>query len=323
MKKRALVTGATGFIGHFLVRELKKRGYWVRATGPRLKKYINEADDFKKADLVNPYEADRVTMDIDYVFHMAANIGGVKYITEHESMIMHDNVVLDMNMLEYSIRNGVSKFFYPSSACIYPNSTTDSFDPEPITEDKAYPAMPEVGYGWEKIYMEQTLLSYQKEGRLDVKIARFFSTYGPEIDYNGDNVKSLIAICRKVVEVPNGGEIEIWGPGTQVRAFCYIDDVVDGIIKLMESKYHGPFNLGNSESISINDLAKLIIKISGKDIKMKNISGTVGVKGRRCSTYLANRDLKWERKISLREGVKKTYDWVNKEIKNEYSNIRS
>ena len=312
--KKALVTGASGFIGHFLVRELKNRGYWVRASGPRDSIYKNEADEFKIANLISPYEANSITEDIDYVYQMAAHIGGIKYITTHESMIMNNNVIIDMNMINSAVRNGVKKFFYPSSACVYPFHTTDSFDPIPIKEEMAFPAMPEVGYGWEKIYTELVLNSYLKEERMDIKIARFFSTYGPEIEYNGDNVKSFVALCRKVVEAPDNGEIEIWGPGTQLRAFCYIEDVIDGIIKLMESDYHGPYNIGNPNSITINSLAEMIIKRSGKNLTIKNIPGTVGVKGRRCNCYLANKDLKWKTNISLYEGIKRTYKWINEEM---------
>jgi len=162
--------------------------------------------------------------------------------------------------------------------------------------------------------MERTLFYYAKERNINVRIARFFSTYGPEINFNGDDVKALVAICRKVIEAPDGGEIEIWGPGTQLRALCYVDDVVDGVIKLMESNHQGPFNIGYPTSISINDLAELIIKFSGKTLSIKNIPGTVGVKGRRCATYLANKELKWSPKISLHEGVKRTYAWVKGEI---------
>jgi GDP-D-mannose 3', 5'-epimerase len=311
---KCLVTGATGFIGHYLVRELKKRGYWVRASGTHYNNFVNEADDFKKGSLVLKENCTTVVKDIDYVFHLAAKIGGIKYISENESSIMHDNAIMDMNMIEASAHSGVKKFFYSSSACVYPARTTESFNPEPITEIMAYPANPEVGYGWEKIYMEQTLARYQREGRLDIKIARFFSTYGPEMEYEGDNVKSLIALCRKVIEAEDGGEIEIWGPGKQTRAFCHVTDVVDGIIKLMESKHHGPYNIGNADSISINKLAIFLIRLSGKKLKIKNIPGTVGVKGRRCSSYLANKDLKWKREISLSAGAKETYEWVKGEM---------
>lgn len=311
---RVLVTGANGFIGHYLVKELKKRGYWVRATGLEFNKYSGLADDFKKGNLIYSSDCHKVVNDIGYVFHMAAHIGGIKYISENESMIMHNNVIMDMNMIEAAYKSKVKKFFYPSSACIYPKSATDSFDPKPIIEEVAYPANPEVGYGWEKLYMEQTLLKYLKENKMDIKIARFFSTYGPEMDYKGDNVKSLMALCRKVAEAPDGGEIEIWGPGTQLRAFCYVEDVVDGIIKLMESQYNGPINIGNNVSTSISDLAKMIIEISGKNIRIKNIPGTVGVKGRRCDITKAEKLLGWKPTTEMKIGVRKTYEWVDKQI---------
>ena len=311
---KALVTGANGFIGHYLVRGLKKKGYWVRAAGLSYGKYISEADDYKRCNLVYPSDCYKAVSGIDYVFHLAANIGGIKFISENESMIMHDNVVMDMNMLEAASVLGIKKFFYPSSACIYPAHTTNSFDPIPITEEMAYPSMPEVGYGWEKIYMEQALEKHKKEKNLDTKIARFFSTYGPEIKYKGDDVKSLIALCRKVAEAPDGGEIEIWGPGTQTRAFCYVEDVVDGIIRLMESNFHGPYNIGNPNSISINNLAQMIINVSGKKLTIKNVPGTVGVKGRRCSIDKVKKDLGWKPQTDLYEGVQKTYEWVKGEI---------
>jgi nucleoside-diphosphate-sugar epimerase len=312
---KALVTGANGFIGHYLVKELKKRGYWVRTTGLDYNQYSNLGDDFKKGNLVNSSDCYKaIAGDVDWVFHMAAQIGGIKYISENESIIMHNNVVMDMNMIDAALNLGATKFFYPSSACVYPASATDSFDPKPITEDMAYPANPEVGYGWEKLYMEQTLLHYQKETKMNVKIARFFSTYGPDMDYEGDNVKSLMALCRKVAEAPDGGEIEVWGPGTQLRAFCYVEDVVDGIIRLTESLHTGPINMGNNASISINDLAKMIIDISGKNISIKNVEGIVGVKGRRCSIENAQKLLGWQPTTAMKIGVERTYEWVYKKI---------
>ena len=242
---------------------------------------------------------------------MVNNLGGIKYISENETSIMRDNTLIDLNMIQASCDNRVKKFFYSSSACVYPASSTNELYVKPIKEEDAYPADPEVGYGWEKIYTEQLLKRYKKEKNLDIKVARFFSVYGNEIPYKGDDVKSLIALCRKVAEAKDGGEIEIWGDGKQVRCFCYVTDVVDGIIKLMESDYSGPFNIGSDMPVSIEEVVDTIIKISGKKIiKKYNLNGVTGVKGRNCDCTKAKTLLNWKQSISLEDGIKKTYNWI-------------
>ena len=312
--KRAVVLGAGGFIGSHLVKRLKSEGYWVR--GVDLKKpdfSTSMADDFVIGDLRFHDIVDSVlSPNIDEVYQLAADMGGAGYIFtgEHDADVMHNSALINLHVSKACIDHKVSKVFYSSSACMYPEyNQMDPNNPQ-CAESSAYPAQPDSEYGWEKLFSERLYMSFKRNYGLDCKIARFHNIYGPEGAWKDGREKAPAAICRKVIAAQSNENIEIWGDGLQTRSFLYIDDCIDAIRLLVESKESGPLNIGSEEMISINDFAKMIVKLSEKEVGIQNIDGPTGVRGRCSDNKLIREKLNWEPKYTLQEGIAKTYAWI-------------
>lgn len=320
--KKILVTGAGGFIGHHLVKYLKSKGFWVRGADLKNPEYEQtQADEFELLDLRQMDNCIRVTLDIDQVYHLAANMGGIGFIETHKAEIVHDNTLIDINMLEASRTNCVKEFLYTSSACIYPGYKQNSPDIKALEEEDAYPADPEDGYGWEKLYTERACRHYREDFDLKTHVVRFHNIYGPLGTYDGGREKSPAAICRKIALAGQQSEIEVWGDGKQTRSYCYIDDCVEGLYRLMNSDYFEPLNLGTDRMITINQLVDLIAGIACKTISKKyDLTKPQGVRGRNSDNTKLRSVLKWEPEISLEEGLKRTYKWISAQVKNKESN---
>lgn len=318
LKKTALVLGAGGFIGGHLVTKLKKEGFWVRGVDLKFNEYAEtDADDFAIGDL-REQDFVRAVVDLkfDEVYQLAADMGGAGYIFtgENDADVMHNSALINLNVLEASHKRNIKNIFYSSSACMYPEH--NQLDPDnPIcSEDSAYPANPDSEYGWEKLFSERLYLAYNRNHGLNCSVARYHNIFGPLGTWAGGKEKAPAAICRKVAEANNGDSIEIWGDGLQTRSFLYIDECIEGTIRLMRSKFCGPVNIGSEEMISINDLAKMVINISNKNLSIKNIDGPTGVRGRNSDNRLIGEKLGWTPNLSLREGMTKTYSWVNSQL---------
>ena len=315
--KTAIVCGAGGFIGGHLVKRLKQEGYWVRGIDLKQNEYgNNDADDFIVGDLRDPRVCEALfDKEIDEVYQLAADMGGAGYIFtgEHDAEVMHNSATINLNMAEVSRKNKVKKIFYSSSACMYPEYNQLDPDNPKCSEESAYPAAPDSEYGWEKLFSERLYLAYYRNYKMEVRIARFHNIYGPQGTWNGGKEKAPAAMCRKVAETPDGGEIEVWGDGKQTRSFLFIDECVDAIRRLMNSDFTGPVNVGSEEMIAINDLVKMVADISKKSISIKNIPGPTGVRGRNSDNKLIREKLNWAPSQLLIDGMTKTYEWINKQ----------
>jgi len=319
---KILITGANGFIGSHMADYIENYYYdfyTVVGTGRGENKYNRR--HYIEADLLNYDQCLEITKGIDIVLHFAADMGGIAYIKgERQGFILRNNAVIDMNILHASLINGVKKFLFTSSSCAYPKHTTDAYYVAPMNEEMMMPAEPENGYGWAKLLTEQACRLYSSyDGSIETRVARLFSTFGPRMEFRGDRAKSIMAFIRKVIEAEDGSEVEMWGTGERRRCYMYVDNVIDGLFKLMESNYRRPVNIGNEISISIKELMEKIIAISGKNLRIKHVMNgkEFGVKGRRCDATKAHEILKWQPFISLDDGIKKTYDWVKEQMEND------
>jgi GDP-D-mannose 3', 5'-epimerase len=316
--KKTLVCGAGGFIGGHLVKRLKGEGYWVRGVDIKEHEYCETAaDDFVMGDLRDPRVAERVVDEgMDEIYQLAADMGGAGYIFtgEHDACVMHNSAMCNLNVVDEAVRKKVGKIFYSSSACIYPESVQMDPDNPGLKEDMAYPAGPDSEYGWEKLFSERMYMAYHRNHGIEVHIARFHNIFGPEGTWTGGREKAPAAMCRKVAEAADGGEIEMWGDGEQTRSFLYIDECLEGVRRLMESDFMGPVNIGSDEMITINGLAEMAADIAGKTISIRHIPGPTGVRGRNSENTLFEQKLGWRPSRPLREGMEKTYAWIAEQV---------
>jgi nucleoside-diphosphate-sugar epimerase len=309
---RLLVTGAGGFIGHHLVNYLVGQGHWVRGVDIKSPEYEpSKAEEFELLDLRQWSNCLQATRGVDEVYNLAANMGGIGFISAHKAEVMHDNVLINMHMLEAARLNGVRRYLYTSSACVYPGYRQESAEVTPLKEEDAYPADPEDGYGWEKLFSERQCRHYWEDHRLETRVVRFHNIYGPLGTYDGGREKSPAAICRKIALAEDGGEIEVWGDGEQTRSYCFIDDCVEGISRLMRSDFREPLNLGSDRLVTINELVDIVAKIAGKRIRRRHDLGKPqGVRGRNSDNARLRTVLKWEPQIPLEQGIARTYRWI-------------
>jgi len=311
------VTGAGGFIGHHLVTYLKSLGYWVRGIDMKVPDFTTtDADEFEILDLRRWDSCLQATRNVDEVYALAADMGGMGFISCNHSQILHNNALINIHTLEAARKNGVTRYFYTSSACVYPQNKQTVTNVQALKEFDAYPADPQDAYGWEKLLTERLCMHYREDYGLETRIARFHNIFGPLGTWRDGREKAPAALCRKiaVAKLTGNHEIEIWGDGEQTRSFCYIDDCVVGIYKLMRSDFHDPLNLGQDRMISVNELADLISDIAGVKVAKKYVSGPQGVRGRNSDNTLLREVLGWEPQLSLEEGLRKTYRWVEQQV---------
>lgn len=317
--KTALVCGAGGFIGSHLVRRLKREGFWVRGVDLKHPEFSPaEADDFVLGDLRDPQVCRSVVdRSFDEVYQLAADMGGAGFVFtgENDADIMHNSAMINLNILDACQRSKSHRIFYSSSACMYPEY--NQMDPEnpKCSEDSAYPAAPDSEYGWEKLFSERLYLAYHRNYGVEARIARYHNIFGPEGTWTGGREKSPAALCRKVAMAPDGGEIEVWGDGKQTRSFLYIDECLEGTLRLMRSDFTGPVNIGSEEMVTIDELADRIMRIAGKTLAKKHIEGPLGVRGRNSDNRLIHEKLGWKPAQPLEAGLKKTYAWIEEQVR--------
>jgi nucleoside-diphosphate-sugar epimerase len=310
--RRALVTGAGGFIAHHLVRFLKAKGYWVRGVDIKYPQFSpSSADEFLLLDLRDPENCRKALTlpdgsPFDEVYQLAADMGGMGFISVADCEVLRNNALINLHMTHAAAEAGVPRYFFSSSVCVYRDMKPDE---PPIQEEDAYPANPDNEYGWEKLYAERVVMAYGQRYGMKVRIARLENTYGPEGVYEGGREKAPAAICRKVAEAKDGGSIEVWGDGTAIRVFTYVDDVVEGIYLLMHSDLEGPVNLGADERVTVADLVRTVIDVSGKTLRVHYVPGPVGVQARNFSKERI-KSIGWQAKVSLRDGISRTYAWI-------------
>lgn len=314
--KRVLVTGAGGFIGHHLVTRLKEEGHWVRGVDVKYPDYTDvDADEFEILDLRRRDNCLQATRDVDDVYALAADMGGMGFISANHATILRNNALINLHTMDAAHVNGVERYLYTSSACIYPEHLQGDADVTPLREEDAYPAAPQDAYGWEKLLSEKLAEYYASDFGLDTRTVRFHNIFGPYGTWTGGREKAPAAICRKVAQAEDGGEVEIWGDGLQTRSFCHVDDCVEGLRRLMESGHREPLNLGTDRMVTINELAEIVIAISGKrGLTLRHVDGPQGVRGRNSDNDRLREVLDWEPQITLEDGLTSTYRWIEKQV---------
>lgn len=319
--QKALVCGAGGFIGSHLVKRLKREDFWVRGVDLKYPEFAEtQANDFVIGDLRDPQLCKSVVdQQFDEVYQLAADMGGAGYVFtgENDADIMHNSALINLNILEACFKNNVKRVFYSSSACIYPEYNQMDPDNPNCSEDSVYPAQPDSDYGWEKLFSERMYLAYHKNHGVEVRIARYHNIFGPEGSWCDGREKVPAALCRKVALAPDKSEIEIWGDGHQTRSFLYIDECLEGSVKLLRSDFTGPVNIGSEEMVTINQLADMITSIAGKKLTKKHITGPLGVRGRNSDNRLIYEKLGWKPSRPLEEGLEKTYAWIAEQVGKE------
>ena len=319
MARQVLVCGAGGFIGSHLVKRLKAEGHWVRGVDLKYPEFgETEADEFIIGDLRDPVVCrGAVEGSLDEVYQLAADMGGAGFVFtgENDAEIMHNSALINLNILESCRQEDVGRIFYSSSACMYPEH--NQMDPEnPLcSEDSAYPANPDSEYGWEKLFSERLYLAFARNHGLDVHIARYHNIFGPEGTWQGGREKAPAALCRKIAAAEDGGEVEIWGDGLQTRSFLYVEECVEGTLRLTRSSFAGPVNIGSEEMVTINELAQLIMRIAGKNLKLLHVPGPLGVRGRNSDNRLIRERLGWAPSRPLEDGLARTYQWVEEQVR--------
>ena len=319
--KKALVCGAGGFIGSHMVKRLKKEGWWVRGVDLKNPEFAaTEADDFVIGDLREQSVCrELVNESLDVIYQFAADMGGAGFVFtgENDADILHNSAMINLNIVERAQKHRVKKIFYSSSACMYPEH--NQLDPENpnCREDSAYPADPDSEYGWEKLFSERLYLAFHRNHGLDVRIARYHNIFGPEGSWNNGREKAPAAVCRKIAETPEGGEIEIWGDGRQTRSFLYVDECIEATRRLMDSDFIGPVNIGSEEMVSIDELVRLVMDIAGKKLMIKHISGPIGVRGRNSDNTLYFQKIGWKPSEKLNQGLEKTYRWIEQQVQGQ------
>lgn len=316
--KTALVCGAGGFIGGHLVERLKSEGFWVRGVDLKYNEFREtSADDFVIGDLRDQSLCrEIVDRKFDEVYQLAADMGGAGYIFtgEHDADVMHNSATINLNMAETCHRRNIKRVFYSSSACMYPAYNQEDPDNPNCAEDSAYPAAPDSEYGWEKLFSERLYLAYNRNHGMQCRIARYHNIFGPQGTWQGGKEKAPAAICRKVAETKSGGEIEIWGDGEQTRSFLYIDECLEGTLRLTRSEQTGPFNIGSEEMVTINQLAQMVMDVAGKKLGIRHIPGPLGVRGRNSDNRLIRKSLGWAPSHPLVKGLEKTYAWIESQV---------
>ena len=320
MKNRsALVLGAGGFIGSHLVKRLLREGFWVRGVDLKRPEYSDtDADDFVVGDLrEQSVVRDIVDRRFDEVYQLAADMGGAGYIFtgDHDADVMHNSATINLNIVDACHRRNIQRIFYSSSACMYPAYNQEDPDNPICSEGSAYPAAPDSEYGWEKLFSERLYLAYNRNHRMTSRIARFHNIFGPEGTWQGGKEKAPAAICRKVVQAKAGGDIEIWGDGLQTRSFLYIDECLEGVVRLTRSEFEGPVNIGSEEMVTINQLVDMVADIAGKSIRKNHIPGPLGVRGRNSDNRLIGEKLGWKPSAALRSGLELTYAWIEQQVR--------
>lgn len=314
--ERILVTGAGGFIGHHLVRRLKAEGYWVRGVDIKQPEFgQTDADEFELLDMRRWDDCLVATRNIDHVYALAADMGGMGFISTNHSRILHNNALINLHTIHASLLTGVSRYFYSSSACVYPEFLQLEEDVVPLREADAFPAAPQDAYGWEKLFTELLCDYYTRDHGLETRVLRFHNVYGPLGTYDGGREKAPAALCRKAALAQDGGEMEIWGDGKQTRSFCYIDDCVEGILRAMRSNCPDVLNMGSDRMVTMDELARIILDLAGKrNVRIRHVEGPQGVRGRNSDNSKLLATLGWQPQTSLEDGLSATYQWIQIQV---------